>query len=143
MRWPTIQVGDQPGQLLPSVRIDDQRHGHIGGVFGQYFWRVGYRNAARMRRGDVDIVDAVAEIGDHAQLAVGILEDLLGNHVVDGGHQHVSGADRIRDLLRSHRRIVEVQPRVEQLTHPGLDRVRQLAGNDDERFFLDRHALLS
>jgi hypothetical protein len=106
MRWPSIQVGDQPGQLLPSVRIDapsisrprhreNQRHGHVGGVFGQNFRRVGYRDAARMRRGDVDIVDAVAEIGDHAQLAVGMLEHLLVDHVGDGRHQHIGGADRV------------------------------------------------
>jgi hypothetical protein len=96
-----------------------------------------------MRRGDVDIVDAVTEIGDHAQLVVGMLEHLLVDHVGDGRHQHVGSADRVRDLFRRHRRVVEVQPRIEQLAHPGLYRVRQLAGDDDERFFLNRHFLLS
>ena len=96
-----------------------------------------------MRRDDVDIVDAVAEIGDQPQLAVGLLEQFLGDLVGDGRHQHVGGADRFGDLLRRHRRVVEIEPGVEQLAHPGLDRVRQLAGDDDERLFLNRHVLLS
>jgi hypothetical protein len=127
----------------PPRHGEDQRHGHVGGVFGQNLRRVGHGDAARMRRRDVDIVDAVAEIGDHAQLAVGVFEDRFADHVGDSRHQYVGAADRLGDLFRRHRRIVEVQPRVEQLAHPGLDRVRQLAGNDDEGFFLNRHVLLS
>ena len=141
---PALAFGEDRCALdQPPRHRENQRHGHVGGVFGQHFRRVGHRDAARMRRRDVDIVDAVAEIGDHAQLAVGMLEHLLVDHVGDGRHQHVGGADRVRDLFRRHRRIVEIQPRVEQLAHPGLDRVRQLAGDDDERFFLNRHVLLS
>ncbi len=141
---PVLALGQNGGAFDQSPRHrQDQRHGHVGGVFGQHFRRVGHRDAARMRRSDVDIIDAVAEIGDHAQLAVGVFEDRLADHVGDGRHQHVGGAGRVRDLFRRHRRVVEIQPGVEQLAHPGLDRVRQLAGDDDERFFLDRHALLS
>jgi hypothetical protein len=93
--------------------------------------------------GDVDIVDAVAVIGNHLQLAVGLLEQLLGDLVGDGWHQHVGGADRFGDLLLRHRRIVEIEPCVEQFAHAGLDRVRQLARDDNKRLFLNRHVLLS
>jgi hypothetical protein len=47
------------------------------------------------------------------------------------------------DLLVRHRRIVEIEPRIEQFAHPGFDRIRQLARDDNERLFLDRHVLLS
>jgi hypothetical protein len=58
MRWPSIQVGDQPGQFLPlgqdrgaldqpARHREDQRHGHVGGVFGQHARRVGHGDAAR------------------------------------------------------------------------------------------------
>ena len=96
-----------------------------------------------MRRDDVDIVDAVAEIGDQFQLAVGLLEKLFGDLVGDGGYQDIGRADRIGDLFRRQRRIVEIEPGVEQLAHAGLDRVRQLARDDNERLFLNRHVLLS
>ena len=96
-----------------------------------------------MGRDDIDIVDAVAEIGDQPQLAFGLLEHFFGDFVGDGGHQHIGGADRVRDLIRRQRRIVEIEPGVEQLAHAGLDRVRQLARDDNERLFLNRHVLLS
>ena len=96
-----------------------------------------------MRRDDVDIVDAVAEIGDQPQLAVGLLENVVSDFVGDGGHQHLGGADGFRDLFGRHRRVVEIEPGVEQLAHPGLDQVRQFARDDNERLFLNRHILLS
>ncbi len=141
---PVLALGQDRGALdQPARHRENQRHGHVGGVFGQNFRRIGHGDAARMRRRDVDIVDAVAEIGDHAQLAVGMLEHLLVDHVGDGRHQHIGRARGFGKLLRCHRRIVEIQPRIEQLAHPDLDRVRQLAGDDDERLFLNRHVLLS
>jgi hypothetical protein len=131
MRWPSIQVGDQPGQCLPSVRTEapsisrrhreNQRHGHVGGIFGQDLRRIGHGDAARMRGDDIDIVDAVAEIGDQLQPAFGLLEQFFGDLVGDGRHQHVGGADGIGDLLGGQRRIVEIEPCVEQFTHAGLD----------------------
>ena len=77
------------------------------------------------------------------QLEIGVLEDFLGDVVGNGWNQHVRAARGLGDLLGRHRRIVEVQSRIEQLAHPGLDRVRQLAGDDDERLFLNRHFQLS
>jgi hypothetical protein len=128
---------------IKARHCQDQRHGHVGGIFGQNLRRVGHGDAARMGCDDVDIVDAVAEIGDQFQLAVGIFKKLFGDLVGDGGHQDIGCADRVGDLLARQRRIVEIEPGVEQLAHAGLDRVRQLARDDNERLFLNRHVLLS
>ena len=85
IRWPSIQVGDQPGQCLPSVRIEAPSISRRGTArisamvmsavssvrtFGVLV-TVMPRACAAV---DVDIVDAVAEIGDQLQLAVGLLE---------------------------------------------------------------------
>jgi hypothetical protein len=141
---PVLAFGQDRGPFdQPARHGENQRHGHVGGVFGQNLGRVGDGDAARMRRADVDIVDAIAEIGDHLQLAVGLLEQFLGDLVVDGGNEHVGGANRFGDLRRAHRRIIEIEPRVEQLSHPGLNRVRQFAGDDDEWLLLNRHMLLT
>ena len=154
MRWPSIQVGDQPGQCLPSVRIEAPS--------------ISRRGTARISAMVMSAVSSVSTFGVLVtvmpracaavtsilstplpklaimlQLAVGLLEQLLGDLVGDGRHQHVGGAHRLGDLLRRHRRIVEIEPRVEQFAHAGLDRVRQLARDDDERLFLNRHVLLS
>jgi hypothetical protein len=141
---PVLAVGEDGRAFDHSPRHgEDQRHGHIGGVFGQNFWRVGHGNAARVRRGDVDIVNAVAEIGDQPHFAVGLFEDFVSDFIGDGRHQYLGGADRLRDLFWRHRRVVEIEPGVKQFAHPGLDRVRQFARDDNERLFLNRHILLS
>ena len=141
---PVLALGENRGALdQPPRHRQDQRHGHVGGVFGQDLRGVGDGDAARMRRDHVDIVDAVAEIGDQPQLAVGVLENLFRYFVGNGGHQHVGGPHRVGDLFRRHRPVVEIQLGVEQFAHPGLDRVRQLARDDNERFSLTRHFLLS
>ena len=98
---PVLAFGEDGGALdQPARHRQDQRHGHVGGVFGQNLRRVGHGDAARMRRDDVDIVDAVAEIGDQSQLAVGLLENLLGDLVGNGRHQNIGGAHRLGDLFR-------------------------------------------
>ena len=53
-----------------------------------------------------------------------------------GRHQHVGGLHRLDEVGRRHGRVVEIEARVEQLAHAGLDAVRQLAGDDDERLFI-------
>ncbi|MGY4466095.1 hypothetical protein ACVWWK_001777 [Bradyrhizobium sp. LB9.1b] len=88
-------------------------------------------------------VDAVAEIRDQFQLAVGLIDDVGGDVIGNGRNQHVGGARGFRDLVGRHRRVVEIDPRVEQFAHPGLDRVRKLARHHDEGLFLHRHVLPS
>ena len=82
---------------------------------------------------DVDIVDAVAEIGDQLELLAGLAEHRGVDAVGDGRHQHVGGLHRLGELGLAHRLVVEIEPRVEQLAHAGLDAVGQLARDDDQR----------
>src|SRR5437879_2027125 len=73
---PVLALGEDRGAFdQPPRHRENQRHGHVGGIFGQNFRRVGHGNAARMRGDDVDIVDTIAEIGDQPQLAVGSLRN--------------------------------------------------------------------
>ena len=82
MRWPSIQVGDQPAQAPSGIarcaldeaarHRENQRHGHVGRVLGEDAGRIGDGDGAAERRGDVDIVDAIAEIGDELHLLAGL-----------------------------------------------------------------------
>ena len=56
---------------------------------------------------------------------------------VRGAGAEVFRADR--ELGRRHGLVVEVEARVEQLPHAGLDAVGQLAGDDDQRLLGFRH----
>ena len=102
--------------------------------------RVGDGNAALHGGHDVDIVDAVAEIGDQLELLAGLGEhgsvDLVGHR----RHQHVGGPDRLGQLGRRHRLVVRVEPGVEKFPHAQLDLVGQLAGHDHQRLLRLRHA---
>ncbi len=149
MRWPSIEVGpqpvhwpgaDQPFALRQAPRHgQDQGHGHVGGVLGQDAWRVGDRDVALPRRLEIDMVDAGAEGGDQLQLGSGLGEDRGVDMVGDRGHQHVGGLGGLDQRRLGHRPVVQIEPGLEQLHHPGFDRVRQLPGHDHEGFL--RHGL--
>ena len=129
----------QPLALGDPARYgEDQRHRHVRRVLGQHAGRVGHRDAAFARRGEVDMVDAGAEGGDQAQPRAGLGHDALVDPVGHGRHQHVGHLAGLDQLGARHRLVVAVQARVEQFHHAGLDGVRQLAGHDDDRLFL-RH----
>ena len=108
MRWPSIQVGDQPLPFSvledfqafgePARHRQDQRHGHVGGVFGQHAGRIGDGDAALMRGRHVDIVDAVAEIGDQLEPLAGLIDHLGVDLVGDGRHQHVGALRRLDEF---------------------------------------------
>ena len=153
MRWPSIQVGDQPGQFLPSVRIEApsiSRRGTarisamvMSAVSSVSTFGVLVTVMPRAWAATTSILSTpLPKLAINFSLAVGLLEKLFGDFVGDGGNQHIGGADGFGDLFRRQRRVVEIEPGVEQLAHPGLDRVRKLARDDDERLFLDRHILL-
>jgi hypothetical protein len=59
-----------------------------------------------------------------------------------GRHQHVGFLDRRDQFRLRHRPVFDIQPGVEQLTHAGLDRVGQLARDDDEGPFSAYHCFL-
>ena len=128
----------QPFSEPPRHR-EDQRHRHVGGVFGQHARGIGDDDAALMRRDNVDIVDAVAEIGDQLEPAPGLLDHLGVDLVGDCRHQHVGALRGLGEFSLGHRPVVGVELDLEQLAHAGFDAVRQLAGNDDQGLFAFRH----
>ena len=65
---------------------EDQGHGHVGGVFGQHAGGVGDGDAAPSGGGQVDMVDAGAEIGDQAEIRAGMGQDGAIDAVGDGRH---------------------------------------------------------
>ena len=151
MRRPSIQVGDQPPQALslaqhrsafgqPARNRKDQRHGHVGGILGEDARRVGHRDAAAHRGGDIDVVDAVAEIGDQLELLAGLAEDADIDAVGHGGHEHVGDLRGLGEIGLAHRFVVEIEAGIEQFAHARLDDVRQLAGDDNQRLPALRHA---
>ena len=89
-----VLVGGQHGGALhqPPRHRQHQRHGHVGGVFGEHAGRVGDGDAALHGGRDVDIVDAVAEIGDQLELFAGLRQHRGVDPVGDGRHQDVGGA---------------------------------------------------
>ena len=78
------------------------------------------------------MVDAGAEAGDQLQLRPRRVDHVAVDPVGDGRDQHVGLRHRGLQLLPVHRPVVEVQPGAEQLHHPRLDHVGQLAGDDHQ-----------
>ena len=122
------------GTLHEAARHgQDQRHGHVGGVLGQHAGRVRHGDAAVARGIEIDVVDAGAEVGDEAQLRTGLGDDGAIDAVRHRRHQHVGDLEGFHHLRLCHRRIVDVEARIEQLPHAGFDHVWQLARDDDDR----------
>ena len=115
----------------PPRHRQHQRHGHVGGILGEHPRRVGDGDPALHGGGDVDIVDAVAEIGDQLELLARFAEHRGVDAVGDGRHQHVGGFHRLGELALRHRLVVGIEPGGEKFPHAQLDAVRQLAGDDD------------
>ncbi len=137
---PRLVVAQHGGALGEAARHgEDERHGHVGGILGEDTGRVGHGDAAAERGRDVDMVNAVAVIGDQLELVAGLAQDRGIDAIGHGRHQHVGTLHGIGELGRGHGLVVEVEARVEQLAHAGLDAVRQLARDDDQRLFAVRH----
>ena len=138
-----ILVGSQHSGAFdqPPRHRQHQRHGHVGGVFGEHAGRVGDGDAALHGGGDVDIVDAIAEIGDQLELLARFRQHRRIDAVGDRRHQHVGNFHRVGELVLGHRSVVGIEPDVEKFPHPQLDAVGQLAGDDDQRLFGLRHVL--
>ena len=91
----------------------NQRHGHVGRVLGEDAGRIGDGDATLDGGGDINIIDAVAEIGDQPQLVPGLGEERAVDPVGDGGHQHVSRGYGGRELRSAHRRVRFIQAGLE------------------------------
>ena len=127
--------GDRPRPLDDAARDgENERHRHIRCVLGQDAWRVGDGDAAFGGGGDVDVVDAIAEIGDQLHLLAGKANQLRVDAVGDGRNQHVGGGERSCEFAPRHRLVVDVEPGVEQFAHARFDDVGQFARDDHERF---------
>ena len=105
----------------------------VGGILGQHPGRVGNGNAFVGGGLDVDIVHAGAEIGDQFEVGSGLRDQRRVDAVGNGGNQDIGGGHGFGQLCRRHRRVVIVQPRVEQFAHARFHRFGQLAGDDDKR----------
>ncbi len=134
-RTPTgpAAAADQPFSFgEPARDREDQRHRHIRGVLGQDTRRVGHDDAALLRRREIDMVDAGPERGDQLERRTRGGQHLGVDSVADGRHQNIGLTDR-GDQLGSLKRFVgQVEPAGKKLHHPGLNRVRELAGDDHE-----------
>ena len=123
----------------PPWHRQDQSHRHVGGVFGEHARRVRHGDAALNRGDDVDVVDAVAKVGDQLELLAGLAEHGGIDPVGNGRHQHVGDLDRFGKIVRGHRFVVGIEPGVKKFPHPQLDAVGQFAGDDHYRFLVLRH----
>ena len=97
----------------PPRHRENERHGHVGGVFGQHARRVGDGDAALERGRDVDIVDAVSEIGDQLQPVAELGERRGVDPVGHRRHQHVGAFGGGDQFGLAHRLVVEIELRVE------------------------------
>ena len=82
---------------------------------------------------DVDVVDAVAEIGDQLEVRPAWASTSASIWSVTVGTSTSAVLTASSELGRRHRLVVDVEAGVEQLAHARLDHVGQLARDDDER----------
>ena len=111
----------------------DQRHGHVGRVLGQDARRVGHDDRAVPRRVEVDIVDAGAELGDQLEVGTGLAQHRPVDAVGDRRHEHVGRFHRLDELVPRKRPVLDVEPRVEQLSQPCFHDLGELTRDDNER----------
>ena len=91
---------------------------------------------ARERRLHVDVVDAVAEIGDELEVRARPAPRMPASiSSVTVGTSTSAVATASASSSARERLVLEVEARVEQLAHAGLDHVGQAAGDDDDRVF--------
>src|SRR5258707_1314557 len=70
----------------PPRRGEDERHGHVGGVLGEYARRVGDRDPLATRRRKVDVVRAGAEGSDELQARARLRNQLGVDAIGHRGH---------------------------------------------------------
>ena len=94
----------QPFRDPPHDGKDQGQH-HVGGVIGHHAGGVRNQHPALARRGDVDMVNARAIVGDQLQLRPGLREHRGIDMVGDAGHQHIGAAHRSGQRLAVHARV--------------------------------------
>jgi hypothetical protein len=103
----------------------DQRHRHIGRVLRQDGRRVGDGDAPGERHLHVDVVDAIAEIGDELEGRPRLRQHRGVDLVGYGRDEHVRRLDRVHELAFREGLVLEIEARVEELAHARFDHVRR------------------
>ena len=83
------------------------------------------------------MIDAGAEARDQLEVGARALDERAIDAIGDGGDDDIGLLEGRDQVGLAERRIVGVEPRVEQLHHPRLDRLGELARDDDERLVTD------
>ncbi len=121
----------------------NERHRHVGRVFGQDAGRVRDQDAAVARGIEIDVIDAGAEVRDQTQAGTGLGQDGAVDTVGDGRNEDVGRLHGFDQLGLAHRFVVDVQTRLEQLTHPRLDDIGEFPCDNDDRLLGGRRHSLS
>ena len=97
--------------------------------------RIGDEHAGGFRRGDVDVVEADTVIREQLHGAAWRVDD-VGRHLVGHAAQHhVGRPHRLLERVNGHRRVVRVEPRIEQRGDLLLDGRGNLSRDDNDRAF--------
>ena len=141
---PIIQVGHQPGK---RPELDDfgalerapghcqhQGHRNIRGGVGQHARRVGDRDAAFTRAGNIDVIEADTKIGNQLQLGTSGIDDVAIDAVANGRNQNLRFMHCGGQRGGVHGAVGFIQAYIEQRRHFAFDGFRQFARDDDLGF---------
>ena len=117
----------------------NQRHRHVRRILSEHARRIGHGDIARIGRQNVDIVDAIAEIGNQFEILPGLREQMGIDSISHRGHQNIRMLDRFHELGLTHGFVIFLQARIEQLAHSRFHSSGELACNDYNRL-LSRHS---
>ena len=129
-------VGPQHGRALVGAPRGAQQaeHGDVGGGVGQHVGRVADRDAALGGRGDVDMLVADREGGDHADRGRQAGDGLGVQGIAGGAHDAVAAGRRLDQGGAVIEPVLGVEHGVEIGRQPGLDVGREVPGGENPRF---------
>ena len=111
-------------------------------VLCQHAGGVGHGDGAGVGAGNIDIINAIAEIGDQLEALSCLRNHMCVDPVGDGGHQDIRHFDRFDHLGLGHWLVMLIEPGVKELAHARFHSIGKLAGyNNDRLGFCHRFAL--
>ena len=151
MRWPSIQVGDQPlhglsPQMTAAPSVSRRGTARISAMVMSAVSSVSTPGVLVTVMPRLNAVATSIWSKPLPKLAIslsrvpGFAEHRGIDAVRHRGHQHVGALHRLGQIGLAHGLVVEIEARIEQLAHAGLDDVRQLAGDDHQELFGFRHS---
>ena len=147
MRWPSIQVGDQPSQCrrvsLRSAVPSARRRGTarisamvMSAVSSVRTPGVLVTVMPRLRAVSRSMLSTpVPKLAISLSRGSGLRQHRAIDAVGDRWHHHVGRLRGFHELRLRHRLVVHVEARIEQLPHARLDDIGQLARDDDQGAF--------